>query len=256
MRKYEFPDAKKVVVCGDIHGDFNALIFKCWILYEMTDTLIVVAGDCGFGFEEPSCYDEIYKDLTSRLEVSNLWVVFVRGNHDNPAYFDGNQVNYKRWRAIPDYSVLEACGHTILCIGGAISVDRDWRKSSKKYQTCPKDLLQPNLYWPNEKPVFDKEKLDAINHQYAIDTVISHTAPSFCELSDKTQIEDWFKIDPLLPEDLQRERETMDNILDYLKTNGHPLKNWYYGHFHQSWNSVIDNVKYNMLDCMEIKELG
>lgn len=255
MRKYEFPNAKNVVVCGDIHGDFKDLIFRCWILYEMTDTLIVVAGDCGFGFEKPDYYKDIFNDLAFRLELSNLWVVFIRGNHDNPAYFNGIQVNYKRWKAIPDYSVLEACGHTILCVGGAISVDRDWRMTSEKHHTCPKDLLQPDVYWPKEAPVFDKDNLDALNHKHAIDTVISHSAPSFCELSSKTNLEDWFKVDPLLPKDLQRERETMDNVLKYLKANGHPLKYWYYGHFHQSWNRVIEGVKYNMLNCMEFKKL-
>ena len=48
---YEFTDAKGIVVAGDIHGDFKALVYKCCIQYGMTDTLIIVAGDCGFGFQ-------------------------------------------------------------------------------------------------------------------------------------------------------------------------------------------------------------
>ena len=27
---YEFTKAKGIVVCGDIHGDFTQLVFKCW----------------------------------------------------------------------------------------------------------------------------------------------------------------------------------------------------------------------------------
>lgn len=42
---YEFPDAKVIVVSGDIHGEFNQLVYKCCVQYRMTDTLIVVAGD-------------------------------------------------------------------------------------------------------------------------------------------------------------------------------------------------------------------
>ena len=45
-----FPKAKGIVVSGDIHEDFTQLVFKCCVQYEMTDTLIIVAGDCGFGF--------------------------------------------------------------------------------------------------------------------------------------------------------------------------------------------------------------
>ena len=50
---YDFPNAKSLVVSGDIHGDFTQLVYKCCIQYGMTDTVIIVAGDCGFGFEEP-----------------------------------------------------------------------------------------------------------------------------------------------------------------------------------------------------------
>lgn len=48
---FEFPKAKGIVVSGDIHGDFTQLVFKCCDQYSMTDTLIIVAGDCGFGFD-------------------------------------------------------------------------------------------------------------------------------------------------------------------------------------------------------------
>ena len=51
MKLYKFPKAKSVVVSGDIHGDFNRLVFKMCVQYQMRDTLLIVAGDCGFGFE-------------------------------------------------------------------------------------------------------------------------------------------------------------------------------------------------------------
>ena len=47
---YEFPDVKKIVVCGDIHGDFRELVYKVCVCECMHDTLVIVAGDCGFGF--------------------------------------------------------------------------------------------------------------------------------------------------------------------------------------------------------------
>lgn len=48
---YTFPEAKNIIICGDIHGEFNSLIYKLCIQYQLTDTLLIVAGDCGFGFE-------------------------------------------------------------------------------------------------------------------------------------------------------------------------------------------------------------
>ena len=69
----EFPKAKGIVVSGDIHGDFTQLVFKCCVQYEMSDTLIIVAGDCGFGFEKPGYYENIYKrcrEVTTRIYTS------------------------------------------------------------------------------------------------------------------------------------------------------------------------------------------
>lgn len=180
----DFPLAKNIVVSGDIHGDFTQLVFKCCLQYEMTDTLIIVAGDCGFGFENPGYYEGIYNRCRARLSKSNNWLAFIRGNHDNPAYFNRLPINHERWHTLSDYSVIKACGHTILCVGGATSIDRILRMSSNKYHLPnPDDPLMPNVYWSNELPEFNKEKLNRIDQQFAVDTVITHTSPSFCELS-------------------------------------------------------------------------
>ena len=255
---YEFTNAKRIVVSGDIHGDYEKLVYKCCIEYSMTDTLIVVAGDCGFGFNRPGYYEDMYMKLSSRLAKANNWLVFVRGNHDNPAYFDGKQVNYKRWKAVPDYSVLKASGHTILCVGGAISVDRSWRiyeqyivEDKEKY-----GKLMPYVYWPDEAPVYDETKLDVIDRQCAIDTVITHTAPSFCEKQSRAEIQGWLIKDEDLLDDIKRERKVMDNLHAYLYAHSHPLQHWFYGHFHESWHSEIDGVRYNMLDILELREIG
>lgn len=255
---YEFTDAKGIVVAGDIHGDFKALVYKCCIQYGMTDTLIIVAGDCGFGFQRPGYYEDLYMQLSSQLAKANNWLVFVRGNHDNPAYFDGQQVNYKRWKAIPDYSIVKACGHTILCVGGAISVDRTYRLSEMYGMTVVIEedrRLEVAYYWFDEKPVYDEVKLAAINEVCAIDVVVTHTAPSFCELTSHQGIQNWLAKDEVLLDDINAERKVMDNIQAYLYAHSHPVDQWYYGHFHQSWHSEFDGVKYNMLDCMELREL-
>lgn len=242
------------MVSGDIHGDFNALVDKCSGQYAMTDTLIIVAGDCGFGFQKPDYYEGLYMRVSGKLSKSNNWIVFVRGNHDNPAYFDGKQVNYKRWKAVPDYSIVRACGHTILCVGGATSVDRSWRWY-ENYIDYGLGKLNPYVYWPDERPVYDEAKLDAINEECAIDVVVTHTAPSFCEKRSRQDIQSWLIKDEDLLDNIKAERRVMDNIHAYLYAHSHPLDYWFYGHFHESWHSEIEGVKYNMLDCMELREI-
>ena len=86
--------------------------------------------------------------------------------------------------------------------------------------------------------------------------VITHTAPSFCEKQSRAEIQGWLIKDEDLLDDIKRERKVMDNLHAYLYAHSHPLQYWYYGHFHESWHSEIDGVKYNMLDILELREIG
>ena len=255
-RFYEFPEAKEVVVSGDIHGDFNLLVHKCCVQYGLTDTLVIVAGDCGFGFEKQGYYENVYIRNRKRLTSYNNWILFVRGNHDNPAYFNDCPVKHSRWMTLPDYSVIRACGHEILCVGGAISTDRSYRMSDPHFHFQKKEEpLARNIYWQNEYPVFNIDMLDAVNKHHSIDTVVTHTAPSSCELRSRSGIANMAIRDEDLLDHVKHERQVMDKILDYLKSNRHPLRHWYYGHFHQSWHQEIDGIQYNMLDIMELKKM-
>lgn len=155
------------------------------------------------------------------MNIANNWILFVRGNHDNPAYFDGKPFKHKRFMAIPDYSIVKACGHTLLCIGGAISIDRSYRMNAweqiqnNRHQPGPdmsKDIYEPNYYWPNEKPVFNSGLLGKIMSEQTIDTVITHTSPSFCELQNRNGLSEWSRDDTQLVVDVRQERQTMDAI--------------------------------------------
>lgn len=253
-----FPEAKGLVISGDVHGDFNQLVFKLCVQYRMRDTLLIVAGDCGFGFEKRESYENMVKRNGKRMNEANNWIVFVRGNHDNPAYFDGRTFKHKRFIAIPDYAIIQACSHTILCVGGAISIDRQYRmdawKGKRKYSATEEvsiDDSAKNVYWRNEAPLYDEKKMEAICSQFTIDTVVTHTAPSFCELFTKGGLHHWIQNDDTLLNDVEAERTTMDKLHERLVRDHHPVSHWFYGHFHQSWHSSIGGMLFRMLDIME-----
>ena len=259
---YDFPDCKCLVVCGDIHGDFNILVNKVCVQYGMKDTVIIVAGDCGFGFVKKGYYETIAKRNSQRMNAANKWILFVRGNHDNPAYFDGHTFVHKRFMAIPDYSVVKANGHSVLCVGGAVSIDRTFRKKlwEKKLNSILRfghasenDAFAPNYYWQNEAPVFNPELLKQALTENVIDTVVTHTAPSFCELQCKNGLEQWAVEDLELLSDVQQERNTIDELYNNLDKS--PVTHWCYGHFHQSWHSSINGALFKMLDIMELFEI-
>lgn len=245
-----FPEVQSIVFCGDIHGDFIALV-DMLRQKDIHDALIVIAGDCGFGFETPEYYEDTYQKILRHLQAYNLWIVMLRGNHDNPAYFNGDQrITYERWQTIPDYTILQACHHNILCVGGAISIDRSMRLQWMDIRP------EREAYWIDEAPVYNPMALDSLSEQgVKIDTVVSHTAPSFCELQTKRGLSSWCMKDSALWNDTTQERQTMDAIHAHLLRDKHPLRHWYYGHFHQSWQSHIDGVNYTLLDIMELQEL-
>lgn len=49
-----------VVVCGDIHGEFETLAFNV-VQKGIENALVIIAGDCGFGFNKLAYYDDLYK---------------------------------------------------------------------------------------------------------------------------------------------------------------------------------------------------
>lgn len=245
MAVYDYSQYDNIIVCGDIHGHFEVIYDHI----EAENTLFIVAGDCGFGFQRPDYYERLYTSKFSRkLNKKNNTVIFIRGNHDDPLYFDGLSFNKKRALCIPDYSVVKTARHTILCIGGAISIDRQMR------QAAPNACFS---YWQEEAPVFEPKKIKALTtSKLKIDTVISHTCPSFCPPYSQKGIESWLACDPALQGDLENERKIMDDLWQSLKAQGHPVRQWWYGHFHQSTWLKHEDCHFRLLDINEMASLA
>lgn len=254
VKVFSFPDVNQIIVSGDIHGSFETLVHKLCVRYQCKNTLLIVAGDCGFGFYKEGFYDTLYWKIERRLSSSNNYVVFVRGNHDDPSYFREEKVSHEHWQCIPDYSVINACGHHILCVGGAVSVDRKPRMNENA-QLQQFGHTQTASWWVDEAPMFKPDEIAAIPDIFNVDTVVTHTSPTFCEPSNKEGLKAWAIYDPALVWECAKERETMDKILATLEMNHHFVERWFYGHFHSSWSEWIGGIEYTMLNILEFKEI-
>ena len=243
---------------GDIHGDFNSISGNIK-RYELSDCNMIFCGDIGFGFERPAHYKPILNKLEKLCSERNVHCFFIRGNHDDPSYFDGIRINYPHIIAVKDYTVLNIGNvYNVLCVGGAISIDRTYRlaminnevnnylKHHKTISNKDYDYVHRG-YWSNEMPVYDESILSELSN-INIDFVCTHTCPDFCEPTTKDGISYWMIKDKDLDADTSNERKVMTDIKDYLNNSGKELKKWVYGHFHYHHVETIDNITYIMLD--------
>lgn len=250
--------ANNIYAVGDIHGFFNSLVSMIK-RYEITDSCIIACGDCGLGFNKWSATKTQLSKLNNACKKHNVTVVMFRGNHDDPSFFTQGSIT-PSIIPVPDYTVING---SILCVGGATSVDRQYRISMKDkvckdyFRYHPNCTIEEamgnttNFYWEGELPVYDETKLDEIKSAgIAISTVCTHTCPSFCDPFTKDGIEQWVKIDPDLNACIDEERGVMDKIYEKLTSDSHPLKNWIYGHYHRHSMQTINNIKFLMLGAV------
>ena len=246
-----------VIACGDIHGEFETLVFNI-IQKKIENAIVIVAGDCGFGFNKLAYYDELYKrKLHRKLKKQNVLLLMVRGNHDDPLFFDKELIDYPYMKTLPDYTIVHTRKHNILCVGGAISIDRSFRLSQMDYNRILGKQRLP-LYWKDEMFRYDEEQLQILNDEgIKIDTVITHSAPDFCPPFTKGDVEHFCANDDDLTSDLDKERKDFTRLYEWLVGNEHPLTNWFYGHFHTSAEIYDETMKirFCLLNINELSRL-
>ena len=69
------------------------------------------------------------------------------------------------------------------------------------------------------------------------------------------QVYNYADEDPGLLRDLEVERDLITEFYDYIKPKMPKLEKYFYGHFHDSWNSEIDGVEFRLLGIDELYEL-
>ena len=217
---------------------------------KLNNSLVIFSGDCGFGFNKFQYYVDKLSKINEIITETNTHILFVRGNHDDPSYFSEEKINFSNIKCIPDYSIVKVNDNNILCVGGAISVDRIWRKQQENVINKYSKSKNRKLYWEDECVYLDRNIITFLkNNDITIDGVITHSSPSFAFPSEKTSAIEWFKLDSSLKDDVKRERSILSELYTILIENNHNIKYWVHGHFHLSNFKFKFNTLFIALNC-------
>jgi len=241
---------------GDIHGNFN-LVSSYVKKFDIKDSIIIQVGDFGVGFKKIEKEKRELEMIHTLLVKNNVTLYAFRGNHDYKPYFDNDPFDLSNIKLLPDYSILNINDKNVLCVGGAVSVDRMYRytKAQRQGQFIIKNGNES--WWPDE--VFNLD-IDIVSKMKDIDIVLTHTCPGYCPPDNTFSfgpfveglIKDTGDVD--LKTDLNFERQQVSELFHILKLNGNDIKYNYYGHFHASNSTTIDGCIYRMLGVGELWE--
>ncbi len=208
-----------IYVTGDVHGDidFEKLYKLRDYNVNYNDTLIIL-GDAGI------CWSSDFtKYILDRYENICITVIFVDGNHENFDMLDMfpiveyhgalmHQINEHIFHVLRG-EILEIEGFSMLCIGGAHSID--------KY------LRTPHIsWWPQEditKHDIDNAKWNLSKHNNKVDLVLTHCCDTFT-------VTKYFHF--------SKDKNT--DMLNFIDENI-SYRYWLFGHYH--FDRTIGNTK-------------
>ena len=238
----------KIYGLGDTHRNMN---YVRLVLNLKKDCYVFHVGDFEVGYLKEDKQIKMLEEFNEWLVKRNIIMYVIRGNHDDPYYFKGNHF-YSNLQFLPDYTIIEVEDRKVLCVGGAISIDRvaaKWQADINERAGAPRE------HWDDEGFVLRE---DVLNNVRGVDMVVTHTAPTYCWPFLKGNfpkfMRDFAKDDKTLLDDIKKERGDMDRMFEILNKNNY-VRDHIYGHFHKYY--ITDNLhtQHVVLDKCDLFEI-
>ena len=222
-----------IYITGDTHRDFSRIIQFCKEHNTTQDDIMVVLGDNGINYYGNDI-DTWFKQSLSQLPIT---LFLIKGNHDLrpeklPQYqsttFCGGQAyvetEFPNLIFAKDGEVYDLNGKSALVIGGAYSIDKDYR------------LVNGLRWFPDEQPTPEiKASVEClVTHRKHFDFILTHTCPLSFVLDNAI-------VDRLYPDSDTSTEEWMDWVREQI-TYGR----WYCGHWHR--DKDCGNVRFMYYD--------
>jgi hypothetical protein len=221
---------KPTYLLGDHHADYDDLL-RVIIRKGLRDCRLVHVGDGEEGYPD-HWDDQIAERLDNAFGALGIEYLSIRGNHSNPAVFDGS-IMLPNFKLLPDYTQMEIDGQTWLFVGGAVSINRLDREPAK-------------TWWP-EEPMVLRENLAG-----AADVLVTHAGPSWTAPPPNPLVEYFIRCEEAigcntLRQELVDEQHRHDRLFELVRP-----KWWYFGHYHHSATHGLNGCEIRQLDCAEL----
>lgn len=216
-----------LMFCGDVHGYITALVNRLCCEMQLEHVDCIVCGDFGIGFDKS--WENLYNKIEPKLKKADVHIWVVRGNHDNPEYFEDETKYSKDYVTfMEDYKLYKIAGKEILPIGGATSVDKKLREEGKNW-------------WPGEKI----KRVDIKTLPTKVDVIVSHQCPLIFD-PITVKLDD----DDDIYEEVTEERNYLNEIAFNVKA-----EYWYYGHHHTHYSGEYKDMKWICLGISNRRDL-
>jgi predicted phosphodiesterase len=240
----KFSNIEVIIAIGDTHSLNLKPLFDRKIPKNVKNCIFFHVGDCGEGFDHVKKEDRFLRGVYQYLIDIDSYLIICRGNHSDPAYFDDEHFQNKKFGDriyfAPDYTVIEFNGKTAQIIGGGISIDRS-------------DRIAGQSWWSKEVVNYMPENVKKV------DILFTHVPPEdvpFQKANANPTVAHYHSIEAMTGDDLfgelAEERKIVQKISDASECSQH-----FYGHFHTShlFFQQEKNRKYIGLGIDEIKEV-
>lgn len=147
----------KVALLGDIHGDVAYLDYAMHSAVQQGAQMMIQVGDFGFTFGDG--FLSAVQNITSHYDMQ---LMAIRGNHDDPWWFRQHQ-RMGNLHLIPDGFATTIGKKRVAFLGGAVSIDRDFREE--------------NISWWKDERVNPHIVNAWLYDDVKADVLISHEAP-------------------------------------------------------------------------------
>ncbi|MGX3098289.1 metallophosphoesterase family protein [Helicobacter sp. 23-1046] len=221
-----------IYIFGDTHGLED--IEKIFLPLESytKDDFIIICGDFGVLWGDRA--DDCEKFLVGEFDKLPCTILFIDGNHENfnrldalknVKKFGGNVGEYIKGKCyhLKRGEIYTIAGKNIFTMGGASSIDKDYRK--------------PNISWwegENITPAQVKYALqNLVDFRGQIDIVITHTCPS----SFLPHIDTHLSIDK---DFVDKNCVWLEILAQKIALNQNGKIEWFFGHWHGDFDFKVE----------------